>query len=68
MRSKTVAKQRAQTPGNEAVRHIASAHHLLKILREKLEEAAEGHAELDKAITNLEVALSHLTVKTGGML
>jgi hypothetical protein len=68
MRSKTAAKQQAQTPGNEAVQHIASAHHLLKIQREELEEAAEGHAELDKAITNLEVALSHLTLKTGGML
>jgi hypothetical protein len=68
MRSKTAGKQQAQTPGNEAVRHIASAHHLLKILREKLGEAAEGHAELDKAITSLEIALSHLTVKTGGML
>ena len=68
MRSKTVAKHQAQTPGNEAVRHIASAHHLLKILREKLGEAAEGHAELDKAITSLEIALSQLTVKTGGML
>jgi len=68
MRLKTAAKQQAQTSGNEAVRHIASAHHLLKILREKLEEAAEGHAELDEAITSLEIALSRLTVKTGGML
>jgi hypothetical protein len=75
MQSKTAANRQNKTSADEAVRHIAIARHLLKTLRERLEQTeghgeleAEDHAELDEAITNLEIALSHLTVNTGGML
>ena len=47
-----------------AVEHVASAHHLLKALQGKIGQ----HPELAEAITKLEVALSILTVRTGGML
>jgi len=46
------------------VEHVASAHHLLKALQDKIGE----HPELAEAITKLEMALSILTVKTGAML
>jgi hypothetical protein len=46
------------------VEHVASAHHLLKSLQAKVGE----HPELAEAITKLEMALSILTVNTGGML
>ena len=51
----------------EAARHVASARHLLTELRNKLRRV-ENYPELQEAITKLEVALSILTVKTGGML
>jgi hypothetical protein len=47
-----------------AVEHVAGAHQLLQSLREKTGE----HPELTEAITKLEMALSILTVQTGGML
>lgn len=50
----------------DAAKHVAGAHHLLNELRKKLR--VEEHPELEEAITKLEVALSILTVKTGGML
>ena len=50
----------------QAAEHVAGAHHLLKSLRDKL--AMEKHPELEEAIQRLEMALSVLTVKTGGML
>jgi hypothetical protein len=54
-----------QTPEQvPATEHIAHAHNLLKALRTKLGE----HPELSEAIMKLEMALSALTVKTGGML
>jgi hypothetical protein len=46
-----------------AVVHVSGAHDRLKALREKIGE----HPELTEAIRNLEMALSVLTVKTGGM-
>ncbi len=49
----------------EAAKHVAGARHLLTELRKKLED---DHPELQEAITKLEMALSILTVKTGGML
>jgi hypothetical protein len=52
-----------QPPG-QAAQHVAEAHHLLKTLRDRLEQ----HPELDEAIEKLEMALSVLAVKTGGML
>jgi hypothetical protein len=53
-----------QQPSPQAAQHVAEAHHLLKTLREKFEE----HPELDQAIEKLEMALSVLAVKSGGML
>jgi len=50
----------------QAAEHVAGAHHLLKTLRDKL--AMDKHPELEEAIQRLEMALSVLTVKTGGML
>jgi hypothetical protein len=50
----------------EAAKHVAGARHLLTSLRHKI--GVENHPELEEAITKLEVALSILTVKTGGML
>jgi hypothetical protein len=47
-----------------AVKHVAGAHQLLKALQEKVGQ----HPELAEAITELEMALSILTVKTAGML
>jgi hypothetical protein len=47
-----------------AAKHIAGAHQLLKTLQEKVGQ----HPELAEAITELELALSILTVKTAGML
>ncbi|HVO79906.1 MAG TPA: hypothetical protein VMT28_04200 [Terriglobales bacterium] len=47
-----------------ALEHVAGAHHLLKALQEKI----GTHPELAEAITELELALSILTVKTAGML
>jgi hypothetical protein len=48
----------------QAAAHVASAHQVLKALQEKIGQ----HPELGAAITNLEMALNILTVKTGGML
>ena len=48
----------------QAAEHVASAHQVLKALQEKIGK----HPELGDAITRLEMALSILTVKTGGML
>ena len=48
----------------QATQHIASAHQALKALQEKIGQ----HPELGDAITRLEMALSILTVETGGML
>ena len=51
-------------PPVPAAQHVAEAHGLLQRLRERLGE----HAELERAIEELEMALSKLTIKTGGML
>ena len=48
----------------DAARHIAEAHRLLRALQLPLDK----HPELQKAIDNLEMALSILANKTGGML
>jgi hypothetical protein len=50
-------------PPHPAVEHLSGAHERLKTLREKVGE----HPELTEAIRSLEMALSILTVKTGGM-
>lgn len=51
----------------EAAKQVASARHLLTRLRDKL-GGRHTWPELEEAITKLEVALSILTVETGGML
>jgi Lon protease-like protein len=56
--------QPADTPQNKAAEHIADAHHLLEALQRKLGQ----HPELDEAIVKLELALSALTLQTGGLL
>ena len=50
----------------EAAKHVDGARHLLTALRQKM--GPHSHPELEEAITKLEVALSILTVRTGGML
>jgi len=54
-------------PGNrsqQAAEHVAGAHHLLKLLQEKIGE----HPEIGQAVNKLEMALAILEVQTGGML
>jgi hypothetical protein len=51
-------------PTPNAAENIAAANELLKSLREKLGE----HPELEQAILKLELALSALTLQTGGLL
>jgi hypothetical protein len=48
----------------DAAHHVAEAHRLLRALQLPLDK----HPELEKAIDNLELALSILANKTGGML
>jgi hypothetical protein len=50
----------------EAAKHVADARHLLTALRHRI--GPHSHPELEEALTKLEVALSILTIKTGGML
>jgi hypothetical protein len=51
-----------QTPN--AVEQVAEAHRILSGLRQQLDR----HPDLEEAIAKLEMALSILTTKTGGML
>jgi hypothetical protein len=51
-----------QTPN--AAEHVAEAHRILSGLRQRLDQ----HPDLEEAIAKLEMALSILTTKTGGML
>jgi hypothetical protein len=53
-----------EQPLSEPIQHITGAHQLLKTLNEKF---GAIHPELNEAITKLELALSALTVNTGGM-
>jgi hypothetical protein len=56
-----------ETPENtrsEAADHVADAHKLLQGLQEQIGK----HPALDEAITKLELALSALTLQTGGLL
>jgi uncharacterized caspase-like protein len=53
-----------QPSEHPAAQHVGEAHRLLEGLRAKL----GTHPELDEAIEELQLALSVLTVKTGGML
>jgi hypothetical protein len=51
-------------PQPGAAEHVAEAHRILNGLRQKLDE----HPDLEEAIAKLEMALSILTTRTGGML
>ena len=51
-----------QTP--DAAEHVAEAHRILSGLRQRLDQ----HPDLEEAIAKLEMALSILTTKSGGML
>lgn len=51
----------------QVVHHIASARHILKNLRAKVDDA-ERRGEFEEAITKLDIVLSHLMVGTGGMV
>jgi hypothetical protein len=52
------------TSSPNAADHVAEAHRRLSILRQQL----DAHPDLEIAIERLEMALSILTTKTGGML
>ena len=51
-------------PSPDAAQHVAEAHRLLRALQLPLDK----HPDVEKAIDNLEMALSILATKTGGML
>ena len=53
-----------QHTNSEAVEHVAEARRRLGLLRQQL----DAHPDLEIAIERLEMALSILTTKTGGML
>ena len=61
-----------ETPGADstpqqdpnAVEQVAEAHRILSGLRQQLDR----HPDLEEAIAKLEMALSILTTRTGGML
>ena len=48
----------------QAATHISSAHQILTALQGKIGK----HPEIGAAITNLEMALNVLEIKTGGLL
>jgi hypothetical protein len=52
------------TGQTKATKHVTGAQELLKSLRARVGE----HPELSEAITELEMALSILTVQTAGLL
>jgi len=52
------------TSPNDATRHVKTARERLVALRAELKD----HPELERAIEDLELALSALTMKTGGLL
>ncbi len=56
--------ENTQANHEQAAEHVAEAHRILSGLREQLDK----HPDLEQAITKLEMALSILTTKTGGML
>jgi hypothetical protein len=64
MDPKSDAPKAGEQPLSEPIQHITGAHQLLTSLSEKF---GAIHPELNEAITKLELALSALTVNTGGM-
>ncbi|HEU5335221.1 MAG TPA: hypothetical protein VFU27_04625 [Terriglobales bacterium] len=67
MATESAAKPHKDSDSAQAIEHLSGARHVLKNLRDKLQDA-EHHAQLDEAITKVELALSVLTIKTGGFL
>jgi len=57
-----ISRETSEQP--DAARHVAEAHRILRALQLPLDK----HPDLAQAIDNLEMALSILTTKTGGML
>ncbi len=53
-----------QKDQEQAAKHVSDAHGILQDLRQELSE----HPQLEDAILRLEMALSLLTTKSGGML
>ena len=53
-----------ETQEQGAIEHACQAHRKLSALRQQLNK----HPDLEEAISSLEMALSILTTKTGGML
>jgi hypothetical protein len=53
-----------ETQERDAAEHVAEAHRKLSRLQQQLDK----HPDLEEAISSLEMALSILTTKTGGML
>jgi hypothetical protein len=53
-----------EPPQNQAVEHLEDAQQLLRALQKQLAQ----HPELDEAIRKVELALSALTLQTGGLL
>jgi hypothetical protein len=49
---------------DQAAQNVADAHRLLKTLQQRVGQ----HPELEEAIVKLELALSSLTLQTGGLL
>jgi len=64
MMTEAAPEPQPQQPHSEAADHIADAHRLLTGLRSRLDQ----HPELEEAIEKLEMALSILTTKSGGLL
>ena len=60
----TNSKPNEVHPSAQAAEHITGAHQLLKTVQEKIGK----HPEIGEAITELEMALNILAVKTGGVL
>jgi hypothetical protein len=64
MSPESPAQKSDPNPNPAAAEHVAEAHRILSGLRGQLDK----HPDLDEAIAKLEMALSVLTTKTGGML
>lgn len=58
------SEQNREKDPAQAAAHVASAHQILKALQDKIGK----HPEIGAAITNLEIALNILAIKTGGVL
>jgi hypothetical protein len=58
------SKRNPEKDPAKAAAHVASARDLLTALQEKIGK----HPEIGAAITNLEMALNVLEIKTGGLL